>query len=169
MHEESHAAGVTHGPVGGGRRADTNYLRLAAMSGLSFLSMYVLMFSMVNTARDVYHNLNTAYMAALMASPMVLIELWLMRAMYRRRAVNVVVAGVAVAVLALAFLAIRVQTGVADQQFLRSMIPHHSGAILMCREASIKDAELSALCDRIIESQQEEIDQMNAIMTRLGR
>jgi uncharacterized protein (DUF305 family) len=34
---------------------------------------------------------------------------------------------------------------VGDKQFLRSMIPHHAGAILMCEKASIKDAEIRAL------------------------
>ena len=37
----------------------------------------------------------------------------------------------------------------------------------MCREASISDAELKKLCGEIIESQQREINQMQAILTRL--
>lgn len=44
-----------------------------------------------------------------------------------------------------------------------SMIPHHAGAILMCREAALQDAEARALCGPIISSQTEEI----AIMKRL--
>jgi uncharacterized protein (DUF305 family) len=47
------------------------------------------------------------------------------------------------------------------------MIPHHSGAILMCREAPISDAELKTLSGEIIDSQQREIDQMTAILARL--
>jgi uncharacterized protein (DUF305 family) len=47
------------------------------------------------------------------------------------------------------------------------MIPHHSGAILMCEEASIRDPEVVALCGRIIKSQSTEIDEMEAILKRL--
>lgn len=44
------------------------------------------------------------------------------------------------------------------------MIPHHAGAILMCREASLKDPQLVALCAKIIKSQREEIIQMKAML-----
>jgi uncharacterized protein (DUF305 family) len=50
------------------------------------------------------------------------------------------------------------------------MIPHHSGALLMCKEASLKDPELRDLCygpDGIIASQTREIKQMKAILERL--
>jgi len=43
---------------------------------------------------------------------------------------------------------------------LRSMIPHHAGAILMCEQAPIRDAEIRKLCETIISGQQAEIDQM---------
>jgi uncharacterized protein (DUF305 family) len=49
------------------------------------------------------------------------------------------------------------------------MIPHHAGAILMCEQASLYDAEIKDLCGRIINSQQEEIDQMKAILQRLEK
>lgn len=49
------------------------------------------------------------------------------------------------------------------------MIPHHAGAILMCRKASVADAEIKSLCQDIISSQQREIDQMKDILARLGR
>lgn len=46
------------------------------------------------------------------------------------------------------------------------MIPHHSGAILMCEQASITDPEIVALCQQIVASQQKEIAQMEAILGR---
>ena len=39
-----------------------HYLRLLAMTVLSFLAMYVLMYAMVDEFADVYGNLNQAYM-----------------------------------------------------------------------------------------------------------
>jgi uncharacterized protein (DUF305 family) len=49
------------------------------------------------------------------------------------------------------------------------MIPHHAGAILMCEQASLRDAEIRDLCKTIISSQQREIDQMNAKLQQLER
>lgn len=53
---------------------------------------------------------------------------------------------------------------VGNDQFLRSMIPHHSHAILVCEEASIIDPEIEELCDQIIASQEEEIDIMKRML-----
>lgn len=64
------------------------------------------------------------------------------------------------------FLGIRQQTAISDKEFLRSMIPHHSGAILMCREANITDPDIKSLCQTIMEGQQQEIDQMRAILNK---
>jgi uncharacterized protein (DUF305 family) len=65
------------------------------------------------------------------------------------------------------FLFIRQQTAITDRQFLRSMIPHHSSAILMCERSPVQDPDIQALCDSIIQSQQEEINKMEAILQRL--
>ncbi|MEO8313400.1 MAG: DUF305 domain-containing protein [Pseudomonadota bacterium] len=52
------------------------------------------------------------------------------------------------------FSAIRHQWLVADREFLNSMIPHHSAAILMRGRATITDTEVQKLCRSIIQSQQ---------------
>ena len=152
----------------GGRDAPQMWVRLGVMSALSFVVMYALMYAMVNTWADVYLNINKAYMAVLMTAPMVIIELAVMGSMYPLRGKAAVIA-IASVVLVLAFGAIRQQQLVVDDAFLRSMIPHHSAAILMCREANITDAEWCDLCGSIMRSQQSEIDQMNRIMDRRGR
>jgi uncharacterized protein (DUF305 family) len=60
----------------------------------------------------------------------------------------------------------RYQTGIYDNDFLRSMIPHHSGAVLMCKNPRLEDPEIRSLCSEIIEGQLREIDQMKAILER---
>ncbi|MBN2115245.1 MAG: DUF305 domain-containing protein [Anaerolineales bacterium] len=144
-----------------------HYPKLLIMAVLSFISMYILMYSMVNTIGNVYNNFNQFYMAGLMTAPMVIFELLLMKSMYPDKRLNLVILAVSLIALAGFFLFIRQQTAITDKQFLRSMIPHHSGAILMCEESSIQDPEIRVLCDSIVQNQQEEIDQMEAILQRL--
>lgn len=74
------------------------------------------------------------------------------------------IAGAAVVAAIVFFLFIRLQTAIGDRQFLRSMIPHHAGAILMCNEAPIRDVAIKRLCQNILSSQQVEIDQMKAML-----
>ena len=144
-----------------------HYMRLLGMTALSFVSMYVFMYAMVDRFANVYPNLNQFYMAGLMTAPMVLIELALMGAMYPNKTLNIIIAALSgLALIAFLFL-VRQQTAVFDMQFLKSMIPHHAGAVLMCERASLQDAEIRQLCNTILSGQQSEIDQMKAILNRL--
>lgn len=146
-----------------------NYRNLALMSVLSFISMYILMYSMVNTIGNVLNNFNQAYMAAIMTAPMIIIGILVMRSMYTDKRLNLIIIAVSLIALVVFFLFIRQQTAIGDKQFLRSMIPHHSSAILMCERASIQDLEIQQLCEEIIASQQSEIDQMRAILLELEK
>lgn len=140
------------------------YLAFAIMAIMSFVSMYGLMYAMVNTFANVYSSINQVYMAGLMTAPMLLVEIVLMRHMYPMRVWNVAI-GIGAVVLLVAFWSgIRVQAGVSDRQFLRSMIPHHAGAILMCQQATLHDPQILRLCQNIITSQQAEIDQMKSLL-----
>jgi hypothetical protein len=160
MADHSHA---NTGPSG-----TSHYGRLGVMIVLSFLAMYGLMYAMVDRAENVYANLNQLYMVALMTAAMVVLELALMSAMYRDKRINVIIMGVGVIALIGFWVLTRNQTLISDKQFLRSMIPHHAGAILMCRRASLEDAEIKRLCRSIVAGQQAEIDQMKARLRDLG-
>lgn len=152
-----------------GAHSKSHYGRLLIMSALSFLSMYALMYAMVDIPGNVFMNLNQVYMAGLMTAPMVLLELWLMRGMYPDRTINLVIAAVsAIALLAFFFL-IRQQTAISDKQFLRSMIPHHAGAVLMCGRAPVHDLEIKKLCQTIISGQQSEIAQMRTLLREMEK
>ena len=150
--------------------SQSHYGRLLLMILLSFISMYVLIYAMVNSFANVYMNINQVYMAGLMAAPMGAIELALMGmgAMYRDKRMNRLVMAGGIVALAAFWILIRQQTIVSDRQFLRSMIPHHAGAILMCEEAPLQDADIKALCKEIVGSQRTEIDQMKAKLRALA-
>lgn len=133
---------------------------------LSLAVMYFAMFTMIYSLGEFYNNLNMFYMALMMAAPMGVLMLLLMKSMFTNARLNVVLHLAFGAVFILAYLGVRSQALVGDRQFLRSMIPHHSGAILMCEQASIRDPEIKSLCANIIVSQKQEINQMKQLLKR---
>lgn len=146
-----------------------HYIKLLIMVGLSFISMYALMYAMVNAFVNVIPNINQFYMAGLMTAPMIIIEIVLMGSMYMNKKLNYIIIAISSIVLVAFFLFIRQQSAVSDRQFLKSMIPHHASAILMCEKANIQDLEIKELCKSIISSQQEEIDQMKAKLKEMDK
>ena len=166
MNHETHSA-KSHGE--GGHASIHHYRRLAWMALLSFVAMYFLMYAMVNALGNVVMNFNQVYMAGLMAAPMVLIELVLMGKMYPDKKRNAIIGVAAIAVGVVFFVAIRQQAAIGNRQFLRSMIPHHASAILMCEKASITSAAIKELCFRpqgIVASQSSEIEQMKTLLSK---
>jgi hypothetical protein len=139
-----------------------HYRHLLIMTILSFISMYILMYAMVDVIGNLYPSFNQFYMAVLMTAPMVVIELGVMGAMYGNKRLNTIIIVSSILIGLAAFIFIRQQVAISDRQFLKSMIPHHAGAILMCEQADLQDPENRALCESIIAGQQAEIDQMKA-------
>ena len=168
MTHAQHTGGANGGHSGhngtGEHQGHNMYRRFAVMIAISFVAMYGHMYAMVNAFGNVYNSLNQAYMAGLMAASMVIIELAVMWGMYTNRKLNVALLIGGAAALLLCWMGIRRQVAIGDRQFLRSMIPHHAGAILMCEQASIADAQIQRLCQGILESQSSEITQMKAIL-----
>lgn len=145
------------------------YKKLALMVVLSFAAMYILMYAMVDKFSNVIPNVNQFYMAGLMAMPMMIIELIVMGSMYKKKKLNIVLFASSSIALIVFYLCIREQAGVGDKQFLKSMIPHHAAAILMVEKTSIHDPEIQELADKIIVSQQAEIEQMKAKLKELEK
>lgn len=145
----------------------THYRKLLIMALLSFISMYLLMYSMIDSIRNLYPNVNQFYMAGLMTMPMIIIEVILMRSTYMNKKWNAGIIAVALIGLVGFFLCIRGQAGVSDRQFIRGMIPHHAAAILMSKKSKAKDPELLKLQQEIISSQEREIAQMKQMLERM--
>lgn len=146
-----------------------DYLRFVLMIVLSFASMYVLMYAMVDVFANVYSNFNQFYMAGLMTAPMILIEIILMGSMYPNKKINWAIIAVGVIALAGFWFLIRGQTAISDRQFLKSMIPHHGGAVLMCDNTNLQDTEIKELCKGITASQQSEIDWMKKKLNEMEK
>jgi uncharacterized protein (DUF305 family) len=146
--------------------AAKNYRMLGISFVVMLILMYLIMFTMIYSLGEFIQNINFFYMAIMMATPMTVMMPLMMGSMYPDRKLNLIVYVGCALLFVLAFIGIRTQALVGDTQFLRSMIPHHSGAILMCEQANIKDPEIKTLCGEIIKSQAEEIDQMKGILKR---
>ncbi len=143
------------------------YASLAVQTAISGVIMYLVMFVMIDGLGSFYNNLNMVYMTLMMVAPMTVLMVLAMGDMFPAKRANAVILAVSAIAFFGSFALIRTQTTIGDTAFLRSMIPHHSGAILMCREAKLQDPEVKRLCGEIIKSQREEIDEMKTILQRL--
>lgn len=155
-----------HAAAHGGSPARAYWL-FALNLALSLIPMYLAMFTMIDGRGDFRNNVNMLYMALTMLAPMGVIMLATMGSMYDNKPLNLALyAGLAI-LFFVSLWATRAQALVDDKQFVDSMIPHHSGAILMCREARLADPELLKLCGEIVKAQRSEIRQMETIAARL--
>ena len=146
-----------------------NYRTFGIMLAVSFVIMYGVMFLNVVEADHIYLSLTRLYMTILMVAPMALLMLLLMRKMYPNKKLNTIIALSSITAFVLALVFLRNQTFIADTQYMKAMIPHHSSAILTSRYAHIKDPEVKKLSREIIEAQEEEIAQMKALLEKLDK
>ena len=153
---QDHSAHSTHG----------SYKGLTIELAIDFVIMYFVMYTMIASLNHLYLNINNVYMTLMMVTPMAIVMLVAMRSMFPSKRVNMGIVVGAIIVFVASFIAMRTQAAVGNEQFLRSMIPHHSGAILMCEQSAITDPELAALCEEIVKSQKAEIEQMQRILQR---
>ena len=145
------------------------YKALGATVGIHFFIMLALTYVGVHRLDHVYLNLNRFYMAVIMVAPMVILMMIFMGHMFANKKLNILLYSVSALIFVGGLFAIRTQAFVGNDQFLRSMIPHHSIAIKTCEKATITDAESKKLCQEIIEAQRSEIAQMEDIMKRLDQ
>lgn len=145
----------------------SSYQALAATVVFHFFIMFALTYVGVARLDHIYFNLNRFYMAMIMVAPMILLMMIFMGFMFKNRKLNFFLYGMSALVFIGSFFAIRSQAFVSNDQFLRSMIPHHSIAIKTCEKAHVNDPAIKELCKDIIEAQREEIKKMEGIMKRI--
>lgn len=138
--------------------------RFAAMIATSAFIMFFLMYQLVYSFDHAMFSINRLVASLVMACVMTIVMLSFMWSMYKGKG-----AKIAVLVLA-AFLGIillfvnRSQSLIGDQNFMKSMIPHHSIAINNSRRSSISDPRVRKLADEIIAAQVREIAEMKRLL-----
>jgi hypothetical protein len=146
-----------------------NYQKYLLMLSLSFITMYSVMYANADMFDHIYLSINRFYMTILMIAPMALIMLLIMSSMYKNKKLNRAIIILNISAFVIAFILLRNQAFVEDKQFMHSMIPHHSSAILVSQEAKLSDPEVRKLAQQIIDSQQKEIAQMKNILDRMDK
>lgn len=142
------------------------YQKLALVISINTVLMFLITYVMIDSIDHFYFNINRVYMALMMVAPMVVLMLLVMRSMYDNKKLNLLLYAGFIGLFILIFSLTRTQTPVGNEQFLRSMIPHHSSAILMCEQSNLTDTEIITLCDEIVQTQIEEIIEMEEILSR---
>ena len=146
-----------------------SYRRFAAMIAVSTVVMFGLMYLNTFALEHVRYSQTRTWMALVMGAAMAVIMLGFMWGMYRNRRVNLAILAGAAVVFAGALWLVRSQQTVGDVAYMKAMIPHHSIAILTSERAQIRDERTRLLADRIIDSQQREIAEMEALIAELQR
>ena len=136
---------------------------------VSFIIMYVVMFLNMDKLEHYHTSLTRIYMALLMVAPMAILMMLMMGKMYPDKKTNSVIIASGAVVFVLTLIALRTQTPVSDAQYMKAMIPHHSSAIMVSKKANLKDPEVRKLADQIIQSQEKEIAEMEAMIDRLSK
>jgi uncharacterized protein (DUF305 family) len=145
------------------------YARFGAMIATSTFIMYWLMYLNTYELDHVYVSESRSYMALIMGAAMAAIMLAFMQHMLSNRRANIVIVAGSALAFFLALWLVRSQVTVDDVSYMKSMMPHHSVAILTSKRAHISDPRVRKLADQIIESQTKEISEMKALIEDLEK
>ncbi len=146
-----------------------SYSKFMVMLLISFFIMYIVMFLNIVKLSHYHTSTTRVYMAILMVAPMAVYMMLMMGKMYPNKNINIGIIIVAIVVFIVTLLGLRTQTPISDVQYMKAMIPHHSSAILVSKNANLKDPEVRKLAEQIIQSQEKEIAEMNALIKKLER
>lgn len=144
-----------------------NYNKFALMLLASFIVMFLVMYANLASLDHFYLSTNKFYMTFLMITPMAVIMLAFMAGMYMNKKKNAAIVIFSSIIFIGFFILIRNQTFIDDKGYMKSMIPHHSSAILVSEKADLEDPEVRELAEQIIQAQREEIAKMKRILERM--
>lgn len=140
------------------------YMRFGAMILTSMMLMYAVTYLNTYELGHVRWSEERLLMVLLMGATMSVVMLGFMLGMYRNWKINAAIVTAAVIVFAVGLLLVRTQTTIDDTDYMSSMIPHHSIAILTSENSEISDLRVCRLAVGIIEAQRREISEMDWLL-----
>lgn len=146
-----------------------SYNKFSVMMIISFIIMYIVMFLNMDSLSHYHTSTTRIYMAILMVAPMAVVMMLMMGKMYPNKKLNTGIILTAIVVFIITLIGLRTQTPISDVQYMKAMIPHHSSAIMVSKHANIQDPEVKKLSEQIIQSQEKEIAEMEAMLNRLNK
>lgn len=146
-----------------------SYARFVAMIATSTVVMFGLMYLNTYALDHVFYSQTRTWMAVYMGATMAAIMLGFMWGMYPSKRANLAILATSAIVFAGALWLVRSQETVSDVSYMKTMIPHHSIAIMTSERAHIRDPRVRKLADGIIEAQVREIGEMKQLIADLER
>lgn len=137
-----------------------SYWRFGAMIATSVVVMFGIKYLSTYEWSHVWFSETRTYMALMMGGAMGVIMLLFMLGMYRNKRVNLAILAGAGALFGVSLWLVRSQETVQDQSYMKSMIPHHSIAILTSERSELSDYRVCLLAEEIIITQRREIAEM---------
>jgi len=146
-----------------------SYQKFSWMMLISFVIMYAVMFLNIDEANHIYLSTTRTYIALLMVSSMAIVLLLMMGKMYPNKRLNTGILSGSIVLFLLVLAGLRTQTPIGNVQYMKAMIPQHSSAIMVSKNANLKHQEVIKLSEGIIASQKKEITDMKAVLTRIEK
>lgn len=138
----------------------SHYVRFGLMIAISVVAMFCLKYLSTYEFGHVFYSETRTYMALMMGAAMAVIMLSFMLSMHKDKRLNAGIYIGSAVVFVVALFLVRSQATVQDSSYMKSMIPHHSIAILTSERSEISDVRVRELADGIIKAQRKEIKEM---------
>lgn len=133
------------------------FAMIATSLVVMFFLMYLHLYKLIGHA---WFSETRLFMVLIMGGGMIVVMLLYMLHMYKSKAKNLAIVGVAVLLLAAGIFLVRSQVTVDDADDMEGMIPHHSIAVLTSERARIEDPRVRELADKTIDARRREIKEM---------
>jgi hypothetical protein len=153
----------------GARMERKMYLRFGAMILTGMVVMYWTMFAGTWEWGHVRFSESRVFMALTMGGTMGLVMLGWMLNMYKNTKANIAIVAASLVLLGTGVFLDRSQVLVNDENWMSSMIPHHSLAITRSERAQISDVRVCELARSISEAQRREILEMEWLIEDINR
>lgn len=143
------------------------YQKLFSITVISIIVMYLILFFNIDKPKHFELSLSRLYLTLAIVCPIIWMFIITMRADFYKRWLNTTISLFTIAVFVASIWALRTQKFVDDAQYLKEMIPSHSAEVDVSKHATISDSHVKSLSEKIVKRNEEEIQEMKAILKRI--